>query len=183
MIDGLDILIVITLALTIVIGFFGGIVRLASMAMAIYLSSVAAARWYLDLAEIGHRHIYDFSLEVGQFVMFIAILAFGTIILTPAIAWTLGRIKLPRRWQIADNIVGAGLGVVALALSVIPMSLVLHALNQTVLNSGGSTLGGVRHQIEQSALIPVFLRLAPLFIQMISPWFPGGVPPILSVVR
>ena len=44
MIDGLDILIVITLALTIVIGFFGGIVRLASMAMAIYLSSVAAAR-------------------------------------------------------------------------------------------------------------------------------------------
>ena len=115
--------------------------------------------------------------------MFVGILAAGTMVLTPVIAWTIGRLKLPRRWQIADNMVGAGLGVVALALSMIPMSLVLQALNQTVLNSGGSTLGGVHDQIEQSALIPVFLRMAPVFIHLISPWFPGGVPPILSVVR
>jgi uncharacterized membrane protein required for colicin V production len=183
MINVLDILIVIMLALTIAAGFFGGIVRLAAMAIAIYLSSIAAARWYLDLAKVGHRHINGFSLDVGQFVMFVAILAAGTIVLTPAIAWSIGRLKLPRRWQIADNMVGAGLGAVALALSLIPMSLVLQALNQTVLNSGGSTLSGMHDQIDRSALIPVFLRMAPVFVHMISPWFPGGVPPILSVVR
>jgi len=183
MVNGFDILIVILLVLTIAAGFFGGIVRFASMALAIYFSAIAAAHWYLDLAAFGHRHFRDFSLDAGRFVMFVAIMAFGTIVLTPVIAWTVGRFNPPRRWQIADNVIGAGLGGVAIVLSLVPLSLVLQALNQTVLNTGGSTLGGVHDQIERSALIPVFLRMAPVFIHLISPWFPGGVPPILSVVR
>lgn len=184
MINGLDVLIVVLLATTIVVGFFGGIARLAAMAIAIYLGSVAAARWYVDLAKIGHRHINNFSVETGQFVVFVAIIAVTTLALTPIISRAFGAVRFPRRWEIADNVAGAGLSVVATALSVIPMSLVLQALNQTVLNSGGgSTLGGVHRQIEQSALIPVFLRMAPVFVHLISPWFPGGLPPILSVVR
>ncbi len=184
MINGLDILIIVALAIAIAVGFFGGITRLAAMGIAIYLGSVAAARWYIDLAKVGHRHINNFSVETGQFVMFVGLIVVTALVLTPVLARTFGAIRFPRRWEIADNVAGAGLGVVALALSVIPMSLVLQALNQTVLNSGsGSTLGGAHGQIEQSALIPVFLRMAPTFVHLISPWFPGGLPPILSVVR
>jgi uncharacterized membrane protein required for colicin V production len=184
MTNGLDILIIIALAIMIVAGFFGGFTRLAAMAISIYLGSVAAARWYVDLAMIAHRHINHFSVATGQFFIFAGMIVAATLALTPIIARTFTVIRFPKRLEIADNIVGAGLGVVATALSAVPMSLVLQALNQTVLNAGdGSSMGRVHNQIEQSALMPLFLRMAPVFVHLISPWFPGGLPPILSVVH
>ncbi len=180
MINGLDLLILFALAIFIGIGFFGGVARLVAMGIAIYLGTVAAERWYVELARAGHRHIHNFSVETGQFVVFVGLIVVTTLVLTPVVARGLGFIRFPRRVEIADNIFGAGLGVVALALSVIPMTLVLQALNQTVQSSGGS---GAHSLVEQSALIPLFLRMAPLFVHLISPWFPSGLPPILTVVR
>lgn len=184
MTNGLDIIIIIALAIMIVAGFFGGFTRLAAMAISIYLGSVAATRWCVDLATLAHRHINHFSVATGQFLMFAGMIVATTLVLTPILARSFAAISFPRRWEIADNLAGAGVGVVATALSAIPMSLVLQALNQSVLNAGnGSSMGRVHNQIEQSALMPVFLRMAPVFVHLISPWFPGGLPPILSAVR
>ena len=72
------------------------------------------------------------------------------------------------------------MGVAAAALIVLPMSIVLVALNQTV---GGAFISGAHGQVEHSALAPVFLRIAPLFVRSLSPRFPSGLPPILTVVR
>jgi uncharacterized membrane protein required for colicin V production len=180
----LDIIIIFTLAIMIVAGFFGGFTRLVAMAISVYLGSVAATRWYVDLAKLAHRHISHFSVATGQFLMFAGMIVVSTMILTPIIARSFVVIRFPRRWEIADNVAGAGVGLVAMALSAVPMSLVLQALNQSVLNAGdGTSLGRVHNQIEQSALMPVFLRMAPVFVHLISPWFPGGLPPILSAVR
>jgi hypothetical protein len=59
---------------------------------------------------------------------------------------------------------------------------VLQALNQTIAHSGrDAMLSSARSQFDDSMLVPDFLRMAPSFERLISPWFLGG-PPILSEV-
>src|SRR5947209_9764367 len=120
MINWLDISILTVLAAAIGVGFAGGLVRVAAMSIALYLGSVAAARWYIVLAQSAHRHVASFTLERGQFVMFVGILAATTLVLTPLISHGLGKLHLSRRWEIADNSVGAGGGVATAALIVLP---------------------------------------------------------------
>jgi uncharacterized membrane protein required for colicin V production len=184
MINWLDIAILAALLVVIAIGFIGGFVRLVSMSIAIYLGAVIAGRWYMDLTEEAHRHISGFDIHSGQFFVFGAVMVIASTALTSLISRGIGRIRFPRRIEIADNVLGACVAVVATALSLVPMSLVLQALNQSVLSSsGGSLIGGAKDQIEGSAFIPFFLKLAPVFVHMMSPWFPSGMPPILSVVH
>lgn len=184
MINWLDIVILAVLIAVIAVGFVGGFVRLVSMSIAIYLGAVIAARWYMDLTEVAHHRISGFDIHSGQFFVFGAVMLTASTVLTALISRGIGKIRFPRRIEIADNVLGACVGLVATALSLVPMSLVLQALNQSVLSSsGGSLIGGAKNQIEGSAFIPFFLKLAPVFIHMMSPWFPSGVPPILSVVH
>lgn len=183
-INWLDMFIIAAFAAIILVGFIGGLVRLTAMAIAVYLGAVAAARWYVDLTDLAHRQINGFDVRSGQFFVFGAVMIVTSILMTWLLAYSFGKIRFPRRIEIADNVLGAGVGIVATALALVPMSLVLQALNASVLNSsGGSILGVAQDQIDQSRLLPVFLRLAPVFVQMISPWLPSGIPPILSVVH
>lgn len=183
-INWLDVFIIAALAAIILVGFFGGLARLAAMAIAIYLGSVAAARWYVDVTDVAHREINGFDTRSGQFFIFGVIMIVTSIAMTWMLAYSFGKIKFPRRIEIADNVLGAGVGIVAIGLALVPMSLVLQALNASVLStSGGSILGVAQGQIDQSRLIPLFLRMAPVFVRMISPWLPSGIPPILSVVH
>lgn len=184
MINWLDAIIIATLAIVIVVGFFGGLARLAAMAISIYLGATAAARWYVDLTNLAHRHISGFDVLSGQFFVFGAIMTVTSIALTSFIARGFGKLRFPRRIEIADNVLGAGVGVIATALSLVPIALVLQALNESVLSStGGSVFGVAQSEIEHSTLIPLFLRMAPIFVQLISPLLPSGVPPILAVVH
>jgi hypothetical protein len=96
-------------------------------------------------------------------------------------------VKLPRRIEIIDNAGGAALGVgvavLAVTLAAMFLAIMLQALNQTL---GGSTqesaMTWLRGQLDASVLVPIFVRMTPVFTQIIEPWFPRGLPPILSGV-
>jgi uncharacterized membrane protein required for colicin V production len=183
-INWLDLFIIAALAATILVGFIGGLVRLTAMAIAIYLGSVVAARWYVGVTDVAHRHINGFDTRSVQFFVFGALMIVTSAVMTWLLGAGFGKIRFPRRIEIADNVLGAGVGIIATALSLVPVSLVLQALNESVLStSGGSILGIAQNEIDQSRLIPLFLRMAPVFVRLISPWLPSGIPPILSVVH
>ena len=70
-----------------------------------------------------------------------------------------------------------------MTLAAMLLAITLQALNQTIgITGGDAILTSVRGQINDSTLVPIFLRMAPFFGGMISPWFPGGLPPILAGV-
>jgi hypothetical protein len=109
------------------------------------------------------------------------------VILTMVVSRWLSEVRLPRRIAVLDNIGGAALGVVvsglAMTMAAMLLAITLQALNQTlVIADRDAVLSSVRGQIHGSTLMPIFLRMTPFFVQMISPWFPGGLPPILSGV-
>jgi hypothetical protein len=83
--------------------------------------------------------------------------------------------------NIGGVVLGLALSAMTLTFAALFLTIVLQALNQTVSITGsGSVLGFARGQISDSALLPQFLRMAPVVTGAISPWFPSGLPPILD---
>jgi hypothetical protein len=78
------------------------------------------------------------------------------------------------------SVVGAG---VALTLAMAVIAVLVQAVTQTSLSDGGGAMGEFRTQVRSSELAPLFLKLLPFVATAVRPWFPGGLPPILTEVE
>jgi uncharacterized membrane protein required for colicin V production len=182
--NGLDFAIVFAFLAIIGLGFFGGIVRVAAAIVAIYCGSVLSAAFYDRLTDEFRRQVPSVSLQMGQLFVFCVLF----IVTSAAVWWLLSSsvkgLKIKRRFEIADNLGGAVLGVavsvLAVTLAAMLLSILLQVLNRTVgVGDSSSLVGTVQGQIRNSKLVPVFLDLTPLFTKIIEPWFPNGMPAIL----
>lgn len=187
MFNGLDYFIIVTFMAIIGLGFFNGVTRVSAAILAIYFSSIFAAAFYRPLTAVAREYLVSMSLQTGRLAFFVLLFFFFAVAFTVIISRWLGDLRLPRRVAVIDNIGGAALGVVvsglAMTLAAMVLSIMLQALNQTIGYSGNDrVLGWMRDEIDDSRLVPLFLRMAPFFLNMISPWFPGGLPPILDGV-
>ena len=95
---------------------------------------------------------------------------------------------MPRRIAILDNIGGAALGIIvsglAMTLAAVVLVILLQALGHSfAVSGGGAGIVFISDQIRQSSLVPFFRRMAPFFVRLLAPWFPGGLPPILGAVQ
>jgi uncharacterized membrane protein required for colicin V production len=185
MFNGLDFLIIVTFLGIIGAGFFGGVTRVTSAIIALYFGAVFAAAFYDPLADFGREHLTTMTVQTGQLVFFLILFFVFSALMTAVVSRWLGDVSLPRRFQVFDNIGGAALGVIvsglAMTMAAMLLAITLQALNQTLVFSGrDAMLSSARDQIDGSTLVPIFLRMAPFFARLISPWFPGGLPEILS---
>lgn len=187
MVNGLDIVIMAIFMGVIGYGFFNGVTKLTAAIIGIYLSTISAAAFYRPLAGLMHRAFPSMGVVTGEMASFFVLFVIFLIVSTTLLAHWFSDARLPRRIQILDNLGGAALGLVvsalATTLAALPLAVTLQALNQSVAGSARSPLIEViLHQIEDSSLVPYFLRMAPWFLQILEPWFPGGLPPILQGV-
>jgi uncharacterized membrane protein required for colicin V production len=185
MFNWVDYLILATFMAIVGFGFFGGIAKVTAAIVAIYFSSVLAAAFYQPTTDAMQRVFSSMSQRIGELVMFVVLFLVFSAVFTWIVAKWTSRFKMPRRAVLMDNIGGVVLGLVlsamALTFAALFLTVVLQALNQTVVLTGsGSVLGFARGQITDSALLPHFLRMAPVVKTAISPWFPSGLPPILD---
>ena len=186
--NGLDYLIVIMFVAIIGVGFFNGVTKLTSALIGIYFGAVFAAGFYRATAAALVDLLSTISLRTSELVCFLMLfLAFSTLFAIVFSRW-LGGLKLPRRFAILDNVGGAALGLlvsgVAMTLASLVLAVTLQALNQTATIAGHDpALALLREEIRDSTLVPFFLRMSPFFVQVIAPWFPGGLPPILNLVQ
>jgi hypothetical protein len=185
MFNWVDYLILISFMVIVGFGFFGGIAKVTAAIVAIYFSSVLAASFYQPTTDAMQRIFSSMSQRMGELVMFVVLFLVFSAVFTWIVAKWTGRIKMPRRAVLMDNIGGVVLGLVLAAMTLtfagLFLTIVLQALNQTVaLTGSGSVLGFLRGQISDSTLLPQFLRMAPVVRGAISPWFPSGLPPILD---
>lgn len=184
MINGLDLFIIVTFLAVITLGFFNGVTKVTAAIFGIYFSAIVAAAFYRPLTDAVREHMTTMSLKTGYLFFFIVLFLAFAAAFSYVIAKWLGRLKLPRRIEILDNVGGAALGVVvamlAATLAAMLLVVVVQALNQTFGVAPVGSVGSVHQQINESQLVPLFLKLSPVFASLLEPWFPGGLPPILS---
>ncbi|MEA2511981.1 MAG: hypothetical protein QOF33_1789 [Thermomicrobiales bacterium] len=185
MFNTMDFMIIVAFLAIIGFGFFSGITRVTSAILALYFGAVFAAAFYQPLSDLAREYLTTMGKQTGHLVCFLLLFFAFSVVFTMIVSRWMGEIKLPRRIEVLDNVGGAALGVVvsglAMTMAAMLLAITLQALNQTlVLSSRDAVLTTVRAQIHDSTLVPIFLRMAPFFAQMVSPWFPGGMPPILS---
>ena len=183
--NGLDFAIIFAFLAIIGLGFFGGIVRVASAIVAIYMGSIISAAFYDRLTDAFRSYVSSVSLAMGQLFVFCVIFLLSSAALWWVLANSVKNLRLKRRIEIADNLGGAALGVavsvLAVTLAAMLLSILLQVLNRTVgAGDANSIVGTVQGQIRNSTLVPVFLDLTPYFTRVIEPWFPNGIPAILS---
>jgi Colicin V production protein len=165
-------------------GFFFGIVRTGSSMVAIYLATVIAATFYQRFGKMIQSVIGAISIGAAYFAAFVILFIAISILFSFVIITTLGPASQKRRFAILDNLGGATVSVV-IAFVAITMSLAITVImiQAAVAASGDSSnglMGLLRRQMDASALAPLFLRLLPMMTVAVRPWFPGGLPPILT---
>jgi uncharacterized membrane protein required for colicin V production len=185
--NGLDYIIIGAFLAIIGVGFFNGVTKVTSAIIAIYFASLFSAAFYRPLTE-AVTDVLAMNRRTGELVFFFLLFVVFGVAFTMIISRWIGDLRLPRRITILDNLGGAALGIVvsglAVTLAALVMAIMLQALNQTVdVSAQENTLGFLRSQIRHSALVPFFLRMAPFFVRILAPWFPGGLPPILNAVE
>ena len=184
MLNGLDIVIISTFLAVIAVGFFNGVSKVTAAILAIYFGSIVSAAFYRPVTDGSRNYVSEMGERTGQLFFFVILFFVFTFAFTLLFSNWLGGLKLPRRIEIVDNVGGAALGVMvsglAVTLAAMLLMILLQALNQTF-GAGDSVMVGFMHrQISDSTLVPVFLKMSPYFVRLISPWFPSGLPPILA---
>lgn len=165
-------------------GFFFGVVRTSSSMVAVYLATVISATFYQRFGDFIQGVLGAISNGAANFTAFVVLFIGITVLFTYLIVSTLQPTSPKRRFAILDNLGGASLSVV-IAFVAITMSLAITVvmIQAAVVASGDASSGPmslVRTQLEASSLAPLFLRLLPVLTVAVRPWFPGGLPPILT---
>ncbi len=165
-------------------GFFFGVARTASAMISMYLATIISATFYERLGENIQSVMGSISIGAAYFVSFVMLFLGSTALFSIVIITTLKPTSQSRRFAILDNLGGASVSVV-IAFVAIAMSLAITVvmIQAAVVASGGASGGGMGfldEQMDTSSLAPLFLRLLPILTSAVQPWFPGGLPPILT---
>jgi hypothetical protein len=143
-----------------------------------------SATFYRSIAESVQGVVDEMNPATAQLIAFVFLLLGMTALFFLLITHSTRSARNEGRFEILNRLGGAGLGMViaavAITLAITLTTLLLGVLNQSTSGAGGGILGMMRDQTQTSALVPVFLKILPVVTSTIRPWFPGGLPPILT---
>jgi len=180
----LDLLIMVFFAGIVTFAFMGGLGKVFSTLIGLYLAVVVAAFFYHPLAVAVGKVFTNMSPFTGDLIMFVLLTMLGTLAVSAGLARTFVLGKMPQRLGAFNNISGGLLGIMVALLSTILASLVitlaLQVVDRTASLGSSDFLHDVQHQMAGSMLVPIFLKLVPTFVTPLQPWFPKGLPPILA---
>ncbi len=179
----IDFIVIIAFMGMVSLGFFHGLARLVLALVAVYFGAIFAASFYRTLADAVRGSGIDLTRPTSELLSFLLLFFGFALVASVAATRTMGRLSLPRRLRILDTVGGVALGVVVATLAVVVtvmlLSFSLQVMDQLSYGGSSSFLRHLQNGIDDSVLVPFFLRLAPFFNRTISPWIPGGLPPAL----
>lgn len=178
-----DVFVLIAFMGLVALGFFQGLARLVAGALAVYFGAVFAATFYRPLTDSVVSLVPTMGRATGELATFLVLFIGFALIFAVGMSRWIGKLSLPRRLRILDTIGGALMGIivgaVAVTVTVMLLSFSLQVMDRVSLNASSPLQRILQDGIEESVLVPVFLRIAPFFVRLISPFFPGDIPPIL----
>ncbi len=186
MINFIDILLMLIFIAIAAAGYLGGTLRLLLVLISLYLSVVVAGFFYIPFAGWLYRTFETMDAFGAQMVAFLLLIIVTTAAVALSLIKTFGQARLPRFLAGLDQVGGGMLGVVTACFAAILISIVLRAffgfIGQTAA-AGAPVWPGflaLAQQTQASGVARLFLQLStPLFI-LVQPWFPDGLPAILT---
>lgn len=179
-----DVLIMLFFGAIVALSFFGGIGKVISTLVGLYLGVIIAAVFYHPLAVAVGKVFTTMSPFTGDLLMFVLLLALSTLAVAAGLGRTFVLGKIPQRLGAFSNISGATLGILVAVMSTVLASMIislgLQVLDRTATLGASSFMLDLQEQMRGAMLVPIFLKLAPTLITPLRPWFPSGLPPILA---
>lgn len=179
-----DVLIVVAFVVIAGAGYYAGAARMTSLLVAGYFATVIAATFYERFGDGIKSGLVRISTGAAYFTAFTLLFVVMTILFTFIILTTTHPVSTKRRFAIFDNLGGATISVViafvSITLALAITAVMLQAATAAAGNSDAGLMGGVRGQVDGSQLAPLFFDLLPYITTAVRPWFPGGLPPILT---
>jgi uncharacterized membrane protein required for colicin V production len=183
----LDFVIIAMVGVMIGAGFFLGVSRVTASIIAIYFAAIVSATFYQSIATSLEHLVSEMNPSTAELLSFVILFLTMTILFAFMITHSLKSSSMAGRFAILDNVGGATLGIViagvAVALAITVTTLLLQVLTSTTTGSQDGMLGAVQSQVSGSALVPIFQKLLPILTSSIRPWFPGGLPDILTTTH
>ena len=183
----LDFFIIALIGVMVATGFFLGVSRVTSGIIAMYFAAIVSATFYASIGGSMRGVVKQMNPATSELIAFLFLFLAMTAIFMTLLTHSIKASNLSGRFAILDNVGGAGLGVViagiTMALAIALTTLLLQVLASTSAGSQGGMLGPVEDQVSASALVPIFLKLLPVLTSSIRPWFPGGLPEILTAAK
>jgi hypothetical protein len=182
----LDAVIIITIASSVLIGFFSGAGRVAAALVALYLSTLGSAIAYDSVARSMRSGVEGFSVQSSEFTAFMMLFVVFAVAFYWVISVSFRRATARRgRFVIADNVGGASLavilGLLTVATTLSITVILLGALSQTAgIDAGQQDNGILARQIRDSEIVPVVLKLQSPISAAFRPWFSGELPVVLQ---
>jgi uncharacterized membrane protein required for colicin V production len=182
--NALDFIIIAVVGVTIGAGFFLGISRVTAGIIAMYFAAIVSATFYQSISDTLSSHAKQMNPATADLLSFVMLFLGLTALFVWVITHSIKASNMAGRFAILDNVGGATLGIViagvTVALAMTITTLMLQVLTRTSVGSSDGMLGTVQSQVQGSALTPIFLKLLPILTSTIRPWFPGGLPDILT---
>ncbi len=182
-----DVFVTIAFMGLVTLGFFHTLARLAATALAVYFGAIFAAAFYRPLTDSLISLVPAMGRSTGELATFLLLFIGFALVFSIGVSRWMGKISLPRRLRILDTIGGALMGMIvgglAVTVTVMLLSFSLQVMDRVSLNASSPLQRFLQDGIEDSTLVPIFLRFAAVFVRLISPVIPGVVPPILRRVR
>lgn len=185
----LDLAIVALVAGLMMIGFFGGIVRIFASLLSVYLATILAAVYYDNIAESLVNRSSRMDRDTAELLSFMLLFMFLAVVFFFVVGQTIKSVQVRRhRLAILDNVGGAVLavvgGVLTIAVTLSIVVIILGAFNRSVQRTDDGVVldrsSRLARYIDDSELVPLFLHLQEPVSITFKPWFPEGLPPILE---
>jgi membrane protein required for colicin V production len=179
----IDILFIVLFVTSLAVGFFQGMIRLAVLLLALYLSMVLASLYYTAMGE-WLAHNFGAQRYVGQYVGFALVLFFGFLLLSAAGIYTFRYARLPGRLEYVDRVGGVVLGMVLGTFFIGTFAALLFNL---MIARGGSSINfplmrALGSAVSGSTLLNYFsTTLLPMVYTILGPVLPEGARLIFSV--
>ncbi len=187
-INVIDILLVLAFLGIVTLGFFGGVVRLLFVLVALYLGVIVAGLFYVPIGLNLSRSLSAIDPFTAELLSFFLLMIGATVAISFSLLKTFATLRLPRYLAGLDQTGGAALGVIAATFTVVVTTVVMRFFFGLVTETAAKgiqvspVLFSLALQLRASFLARYFVELsAPLFV-LIVPWFPNGLPAILVVV-
>jgi len=179
----IDFVFILLFIMSLVVGFFQGMIRLAVMLAALYLSLVLSSLYFTT---VGEWLMISFGAQryVGQFVGFALVFIFGFIVLVIAGLYTFRYAQLPGGLVYFNHVAGVVLGMLLGTFFIGTFAALLYNL---MIARGGNTIEfpvmrALGSSVNSSVLLHFFsTNLLPTVYNILSPVLPAGARLIFEI--
>lgn len=178
--DWLDMLILLLIVVSLIVGYVQGMVRQLIGLVALYIAVVLGAQYYIPISDWIRAVMAQPTSRFLNAIVFFIIVFFVWLIIS-WLAFDAYRSTKLQMFPILDQLGGAILSLLTLLITI---TLILPVLSFAVSEpwpGAEAPRQVIENGLQVSSLVTIFAALKPGLLNTLSPWLPHGMPSIFNL--